>query len=75
MNGLPFEVGRTQNVGTQVHQIVALHQGCITPQVFIAGMQTAHDGDAANVRCRNLGGYQVEVQLDDCAIPRRYDQP
>ena len=65
VHGLPFEVSSTNNVVTQTYRSVSFHQSFTTPPVFIAGMQTSDGNDTANVRCRSLDGYQVDVQIDE----------
>lgn len=65
VNGMPFETGRTQNAVTQVYQTVSFRQSFANPPVFVSGMQTTDSADTANVRCRNLGRFRVEIQIDE----------
>jgi len=63
VEGLPFEVGRSNNVVPQTDQRVVFRQSFKTPPAFIAGIETTNGGDTASVRCRSLDVYQADVQI------------
>jgi len=65
VNGMLFEVGRTQNSVTDAYQTIKFLQDYSEPPVVIADMQTTDGGDTANVRCRNGNLDGIEVQIDE----------
>jgi hypothetical protein len=65
VNGMLFEVGRTQNSVTDAYQAIKFLQDYSDPPVVIADMQTTDGSDTANVRCQNLNLEGIEVQIDE----------
>jgi hypothetical protein len=63
VEGLPFEVGRSNNVVPQTDQRVSFRQPFKTPPAFIAGIETTNGPDTASVRCRSLDVYQADVHI------------
>ncbi len=64
IDGVEFEVGRTDNVVTDdVHYVP--YGDFAVPPVFLADMQTKDGGDTANLRLRNKSAGGVEVWIDE----------
>ena len=62
-DGIAFEVGRTDNVITDLYNKIYLYEAFPTLPINLAFMQTSNGGDTADLQCRNraLNGFEVKV--------------
>lgn len=65
LDGVSFEVGRTGNVVSHLFRSIYFNGGYSTEPLFIADMQTANDGDTANLRWRDKSAHGVSIQVDE----------
>lgn len=63
MEGISYEVGRTEDVVTDAQHYITLSQGFTSVPAFLADMQTSDGGDTANVRSLHKDIYGVEVTI------------
>jgi hypothetical protein len=63
MDGITFEVGRTENIVDQDFQFVGFTEFYNDPPLFVADMQTANETDAANLRWQYKDVYGIEVKV------------
>ena len=65
IEGLTFEVNKTENVVTHDFHSVTFGQDFMSSPMFLADMQTTNGDNTANVRWKNKDTYGVYVQIDE----------
>ena len=65
IDGVSVDVDSTGKVVTHAFYALGFNLTFNTAPVFLADMQTAHGGDAANLRWKNKGRFGVQVQVDE----------
>jgi hypothetical protein len=65
IDGLSFQVGRSEDVVTQDFNAIDFSHGLTVAPTLLVDMQTADGGDPANIRWRNKTLTRVEVQIDE----------
>ncbi len=65
VDGLTFEIGKTEDVVRHRFHTIQFGQAFMTNPMFLADMQTADSSDTANVRWQNKDAYSVEVKIHE----------
>jgi hypothetical protein len=65
LDGVSYQVGRTQDVVTHEYYTIGFQSGASIAPAFLADMQTADGGDPASLRCRRKTTDSVQIQVDE----------
>jgi len=65
LDGMPYVVGRTDDVVTDKTHTITYETPFLAPPVFVADMQTTNDADTANLRWRDKTAASVDVWVDE----------